>query len=680
MGSNYGSGAYGAGDYGEGDSATLLSAFQAGLNVLVEIAFADSISTYYSGQESRFDGYAYIGKLISAGNISRNMQKSLGIFEASSVELIFADHDRSFAQQQGLGIPYGSGTYGAGRYGTKPDPYQFKGATVTVKMGDLSMHRLEYRTVMIGKIDEFGVDGFTYRVVVSDPLFSLPEFPDVGTVNETDFPNALPDHKGQPLPVCYGEHSVTVADDARDRGAWPTLYVDNTTNAKKFLVAGHHVEAIEEVYAILGGVSTLLVNVTDYTAVPAGTIAGENVAYIQFTDAQFNAKLTDVNGNLAVVVCNVHGKADAAGDLMTNPVDVIEDLLNEYCGAPTLDDGAFDLARTIAADRSYAVRGGYVDRVSTASVLQELCRSFNMRLYQNIEGEVGINILAPAFLLTERDFTEQRDILQGSFSVDHEASIEGAEDSQIINHVEYLADFHYAKQKFFKSDIYKDDDSIAVFGEKRLQLSASWADALSAFDVAQRVVFQFAQPVPHVNFRVPLSGLNVDLGDLIGVSHAMGADGQALVDEVISILSHSINPLGGTVGMRGINVTALTTGGWFFDDEDARARTALGTAEVSNGSAVITIVSGPASLITAGVVIGDTIRLKSGVNISNHEVLAVTATTVTVAQAIWTNETGISYDILPSWETATDDQKLFGHLCDDNTGTFPDGAPGKALL
>lgn len=680
MGSNYGSGPYGAGDYGEGDSVALLSAFQAGLNVLVEISFADTISTYYSGQESRFDGYSYSGRLISASNINRNMQKSLGIFESSSVELVFADHDRAFAQQQGLGVPYGSGTYGAGRYGTKPDPYQFKGATVTVKMGDLSMYRLEYRVVMIGKIDEFGVEGFTYRVVVSDPLFSLPEFPDVGTVNETDFPNALPDHKGQSLPVCYGTHSVTVADDSRDRGAWPTLYVDNTTNAKKFLVAGHHVEAIDEVYAILNGVSTLLVNVTDYTKVIAGTIAGEDAAYIQFTDAQFNAKLTDVDGNLAVVVCNVDGKADAGGDLMTNPVDVMEDLLTAYCGAPILDNVAFDEARTVADDRSYIVRGGYVERVSTGSVLQELCRSFNMRLYQNIEGEIGINILAPTFFLTERSFTEQRDILQGSFSIDHEASIEGAEDSQIINHVEYLADFHHAKQKFFKSDIFKDDDNIEVFGEKKLQFSASWAEALSALDVAQRVVFQFSQPVPHINMRVPLSGLNVDLGDLVSVSHAMGAAGQPLVDQVISILSHSINPLGGTVNMRGIDVTVLTTGGWFFDDEDARARTATGTAGVSNGSAVVTITSGPASLITAGVVVGDTIRLKTGVNISNHEVLAVTATTVTVAKSIWTNETGISYDILPSWETAGDDQKLYGHLCDDNTGEFPDGEPGKALL
>ena len=104
-----------------------------------------------------------------------------------------------------------------------------------------------------------------------------------------------------------------------------------------------------------------------------------------------------------------------------------------------------------------------------------------------------------------------------------------------------------------------------------------------------------------------------------------------------------------------------------------------GTAEVTNGSGQIDINAGP-DLVAAGVVVNDIITLKSGVNISQHTIIGFDTTYVEVDQSAWTNEASIEYDITPSWLTATEAQKVYGFLCDEDTGKFSNGDDAPVLL
>lgn len=657
----YGSGPYGSGPYGGGH--TLENDFRRfgfGLVTLVEITLAiDGMKLYLSTDTARYSEHLYDGKLINVSSVRRALQKNLGIFESSNIEIVLSDVDQAYSLQA----------------------LQLKGATVVIKIGSDLMSLGTFQTIAAGKIDDYSMSGFVLRASVKDTLFEISDFPLVGDVNETDFPNSYPGDRDRPLFVCYGQHSVTSSDDNKDRGAWPTLYIDNGIGTKKFLIARHPVLSIDQVYVFKSSSgSALLTAGTDYTAVTDGLINGEHMAYLAFTDTQFTNSVLD-SGSLGVLTCNVQGRMNNDGSLMTNPIDVLIDLLSAYFNNPEIDATSFAAARVVADNRFYAVQGGYVTKQSTAELLQDICKSFNIRLYITKDGKIACNIFAPAPLgSSEFSFIEARDMLAGTFSVDHNSNIEGAQDTQVINKVSYQSQFHYAKQKYFKSDTFEDATSIARFGEKLFSLTTPWAGADSANDVAQRLVYQFTNPVPHYRFRTPLQGALVDIGDQVTVTHDNGPEGVPIDAQRMEIIEHTVNPMRGEVDLRGIDVTALTENAFWLGDESAYVRANTGTAGVTNGSGTITITSGPASLITAGVVVGDIIRLTTGNNISNHGITGVTATTVTVSNTVWTNETGITYDILPSWTTATAAQKVYGHLCEETTGEFSNGDDAPVLL
>jgi hypothetical protein len=656
----YGDGAYGSFTYGGGHTlANDFSKFGIGIVTLLEITLQpDGEKLYISTGTSRFQQALYDGKMINVGSVRRVLQKTTGIFQASNVEVTLSDTDQIYSLKS----------------------VNLKGASTSIKMGSENMTLGTFQEISRGVIDSYSISGFTLNISIKDKLFDMPEFPSVGDVNETDFPKSYQGHRGLPLPLCYGNHSVTSSDDARDRGAFPTLYIDNGVGTKKMLIARHAVKSIDQVYVTKSTGNALLTAVTDYTAVTNGMINSDEMAYLEFTDTQFNNNVLD-SGSLGVVTVNVQGRMNPDGSLMTNPIDVLNDILSNYLGNPVIDGDSFNTSTDTADARIYTVMGGYTQKRTSAELLQELCRSFSIRLFISKDGNVGASIFAPAVLgLTVKKFDEARDIFAGSFSIDHDSNIEGAQDTQIINKVNYQSQFHHGKQTFFKSEFFDDAESIARFEEKLFTLEANWANSASAGDVAQRLIFQFKSPVPHYSFRTGLQGALTDLADQVGITHDNGPEGIAIDDRNVEIIEHVINPMRGEVNIRAIDVEALTDAGFFLDDESTRVRANTGTAGVTNTSAVITITAGPASLITDGVVANDIIRLISGINISHHKIISVTATTVTVANSVWTNESGITYDILPSWLTASADQKIYGHLGDETTGEFSSGDDMPVLL
>lgn len=662
----YGSGTYGSGVYPGTSRDAEFRKFNVGPSILVEIAFPSG-TKYLAKDHLRFSNQLYEGRIISISPITRNMQRNLGIYEISNVTIEIQDIDKVFSS---IAEPV-------------------KGSIVTIKVGAVRLGTSEYKTVMVGKIDDYTISNFSVSYQIKDSFLNLPEVPITGFVDSTSFPNAFNQVRGMPLPVCYGNHSVTSDQDNRNRGAWPTLYVDNASNAKKFLIACHAVKQVSEVYVNkpTSG-STLLTLGTNYTVEVAGTYAGRTMAWIQFTDAQFTASVADTGGVVGDVRVNVKGKetfGNSLGNLINNPVDVLLDFLQTYCQSPPIDPTSTAQSRIICTGRTYVTKGGYTEKKTTANVLSDLAKSFNMMLFITAEGAIGCSMSDPSTLGSGGNlFDSARDIFRGTWAIDRQSQVEGAEDAQLINTVEYSYDYHFGTKEFFASNKTYDSASVVTNGVKNLVVQLPWtASALNSLDVASRIIFQFKSPVAHANFTAGLKTLLTELGSRLLASHANGHAGAAWASRPLQLLSTSFNPMDYSVSVRGRDVLAITDGAYWFGDESAYTRVSNGTVGVVNASNQITA-TGATSFITAGVQVGDIIRIKNPTNAGNRLCLKITevtsATVVKTAQTVWTNESGISYDIIPSWLTASTAQKYYGHLCDVSTGQFSNGNPGFSLL
>jgi hypothetical protein len=610
------------------------------------------------------------------GTFRRSIQQNLGIFEVSSIQAEFGDADTTLLQKA---------------ESTRP-----KDSLVTFKIGSKKLPLESYKVFHQGKIDDFGGGDYKFRILVKDRLWTLPEFPDTGIVNEDDFVNALPAHVGKRLPLCYGSHSLTSSDDASERGAWPTLFIDVTSSNRYFLIARHAVKSINEVYAFTPGRgSVTLTETTDYVAHKAGTINGETMAFISITSTGWTDKVTDANGTLGTVTVNVDGKedgGDGTGELITNPIDVLKDLLENYLDNPTINSTKFDESKIVATTRSYEVRGGYTEEIATRQVLEELARSFSLRVYSDSEGKIAVDIFEPANPTTDiKKYREQWEILKGSLQISHNSDIASAEDAQIINTCDYEFDFHYAKRFFETADQFSDSTSVTNYGDKKFFISLPWnGNSNGAKDVAQRIVQQYRDPVATISFRTALTAMNSDLTDPIDVTHGDGTISGGYSDRRFEIISQTFNPRDFSIEISAKDVDKLSQNGFFLADEDTYLITDTGTAGVTNGDATITITSGPSSLIDEGLQAGDTFKLIDPTNEGNrlNGIVAapITATTFEAEDSdgnpmtTWTTESGISYELHIGYANGDTTQKTYGHVCDETTEQFSDGDDGKVLL
>ncbi len=676
MGRVYGVGKYGAGLYGGGSVASLetkLKGFISDPIILLEIDLPSG-SIYFGNQQARFSTQNYEGSILEIGQVKRSMQQNLGIYETSSIEIVIADTNSAILQLEQV--------------------TQFKNAPARLKIGNKSTALDSYYVFHQGRVDDFGSTEFGFHLIIQDHLWTLPQNPDSDFVTETKFARALPAHKGKPIPICYGVHfddgttSDGTTNDFKNAGAWPTLFVDVSATKRRFLIAGHAIKSIDTVYATTPGRGTLtLTPVTDYTAYTAGFINGKRYAFIELAGTSFDNKVVDTAGNLGEVTVNVNGKTtaeDGTGTLLTNPIDVLKDVLNIHLGSPPINADKFAQAVNVAASRGYNAAGGYVLEKGTDQFLKELLDSFSIRLFPDSDGNVSVDIYEPSGPFDViKTILEGRDILENSWNLDFSSSVQGAEDAKIINEVNYIYNMHWRTSNFRKTDKKSDANSILLYGSKKLNISMPWArDITSASDVAQRYVFLYRNAVPHVTFRLPLLGLDIELSDQVNLSHKNAPIIFGWVDQRCEVISRSFNPTSFTNEIRARDVSSISAGGYFLDSEAARVRVSDGTVGVVNASGVITA-TGATSFITAGVSVNDIIRLKTVVNEGNRKnlkVTAVTATTVTVSNTVWTNESSIVYEIIPSWLTAATTQKLYGHLCDEATGLFSNANAGFRLL
>lgn len=368
----------------------------------------------------------------------------------------------------------------------------------------------------------------------------------------------------------------------RPQGAVPVIYLgqvldDFGTPWERFGICGHAVKAVPAwflggvlVAPTTAGVTWLVPGRTGYSTFFAATAASGGLYHDVGTSRYAllhvrGPEAADAVADIRAITVNVDGveaTGDGAGALLTNVFDQYKHFVKNfgfqnyrtgaYLSAPTLtgdatvslvDETSFDNCRTLAAAR---LSGGYVGagvigNKGTRQTLREWVAHWNV----SAGVESGFNRQSQFFLSMiaatsagATEFTQLTDILEGSFSIQPQRD-------KLFNVHPYVCRKRWRDETWEIDDVdVRSSASITGYGEEFVApVTELWMvrDVLTAENImAWRL--QFAKEPPNlVTFSVPLVGLNVDIGDLIRVTHSEGIGSSGWDRTVCRVHRHSVN-------------------------------------------------------------------------------------------------------------------------------------------
>lgn len=256
-------------------------------------------------------------------------------------------------------------------------------------------------------------------------------------------------------------------------------------------------------------------------------------------------------------------------------------------GTLQVDEASFDAADAIAATR---ISGGYVGAAligaaNESTTLREALRRFNIscgvRCGFNRNSQFFISMFDDrlATLDAARSVTQVRDVIRGSFSSKERPQ-------EMNNLIVYSYKRRYTQATIsadsteFESPDWEealleveDPDSIAGYREvaKSRELDFYYVrDEATALDLAQRELM-FTRYVPRlIYWRQPLSGLSIELGDLVKMTHldGVGLSGTGFVDTPLLVERHNFDPKKLSVYMEAWDVERLFSTSFRLGDDD----------------------------------------------------------------------------------------------------------------
>jgi len=293
-----------------------------------------------------------------------------------------------------------------------------------------------------------------------------------------NYPNAA--QQNDVLPVLYGDLTENSGGGVTN---CPCLYVD----AHIYGIAAHEIlsaGAGNEFYVYENGVLTE----KSYEVNPAYTgDAGDVIAIVTFLEAPDEP---------VSIACK--GKLDADGNLITNPVDVIIDLLTDDT---TFDPTTVAKARQTADDLGYTCAGAIVQDTTFAVLLTQIMSTFLGDWYIN-----GDKALVLAFD-SEETIYQVSGFLKRSRCEWQRATrrLENIANQIQVNYAVAFVTIDKRFSKGFRADNYymtddgdstKDIASQNVYGTRLAPLELNWTRNTTAAQVIQaRAVEKFANPI-----------------------------------------------------------------------------------------------------------------------------------------------------------------------------------------
>lgn len=400
-------------------------------------------------------------------------------------------------------------------------------------------------------------------------------------------------------------------------GIVPVIPVGDTAipgsgNWKTFVVCGHAVKAIDQLFvdrikvtADTYGQTWLVPGTASWTA-----LVGPN-AFVDLNGRRYTViygrgpQADQVNDGTSILTLNIDGIEDVGngtGALITDGFAQYLHAMRNWIlqsyqggawfatGTPTwpatfgvagvgvLDDASFTTASNVAKLR---IAGGYTGAFMIgANGAQETVRTWVQRFNLSLDAFAGFTRKSQFFVVlidtsssifvAAQKFTQSRDIFTNSFRI-----VDRPSDMENVISYNFGRDYTKGDWKFDTQEVL---DTLSITNALQRKISQTidlWTapTAGQALDVASRRLARTKLIPRTVTFTTGLQALDVELGDLIKVTHLEGIGASGWQERPVFVTRHELDPDKLEIVLEGLDVFEQFAGAFILGDETALAAT-----------------------------------------------------------------------------------------------------------
>lgn len=285
---------------------------------------------------------------------------------------------------------------------------------------------------------------------------------------------------------------------------------------------------------------------------------------------------------LSVNVKGIEDLGDGTGALITSSLQIYKHAMKNWIvgdyqsgawlstptfpdtdAVPMIDEASFDAADAVSALR---IAGGYVGAggfglegtfLSVRDAIRVLNTSCDVDSGYNRKVQFFVSMVddSPSVVTAARDLTDVDDILQGSFDIEDDFS----------NHFNVVP-YYYAKDYVATSntpwrgqDVAFSASSIASYlsSLKMVEQELLFVrDQATADDIGARKLTRHKDPPRKVRFSLAADGHNVELAELVALTHFAGVGSSGWSRQIVRITRHTSSP-DGSVEFEGYDIARL---------------------------------------------------------------------------------------------------------------------------
>ncbi len=519
--------------------------------------FLDSGTEYFAAADVRHPNYLYEGRCENWGYIEKSIPSPVGPPEISHAKIRLADKDRKWrdllthqtAKRRLIELKF-------------------------VKEGDSESAAVPF---FVGEVVDVDFTPAAIEVELADHTYAWLDEEIPAFVIKENFPYVEPKDEGQFLCFVAGDLQTPNMSPPGPRGQIPCPHIGLVGGVDRFGYTIHTSTGPTAVYRH----STITVNKDDtsewelvdpseynYTVQsPPIQVFDLDVTpqYIDFLEQQPDG--TEIRADGGGI--NFRGPWDGLGDTnsdgsilpLQNPIDFFMNMayfLTHKAGFPT---------EVVDVDETAALREQFRTGIGGSPSIIPLCAgviyqpmtgrewltwfltSFNLDLYTNKRGLISLRFTPPTnptrFLITEGH------LIEGSTFIEHSPD-------PAINQVIYLFEEHPAEQLFQTWGVLNNDDDQLTLGgfvnssptmgriariEKEEVELHFVRDPVTAADTIQRRMEFMSLGSYRQEFQCPLAEVinEIELGDLIGITHKMGLDDGGYVNREAKVIGMTVH-------------------------------------------------------------------------------------------------------------------------------------------
>ena len=266
-------------------------------------------------------------------------------------------------------------------------------------------------------------DGFTINI--TDKLSGINDKIN-NTITIAEFSGTVNDSIGNFIPVIYGVKEDTLG----------TLKCWQTSTGS-YLVARHHCKSIDNIFE-------------DGAEISSGWSIDNN--------ADGYCYVTYAGGTEDYIVINVSGSMDISDNLITEPIEALRDLIDNYC---SMDYGvaSFLTSEAVMQQRNYVINS-IITSETLAGYMKNFCYSFastwfvkkNNRIKIDTDGTFTSSIIGQL-----KNSSNSSDVLKGTLRTNEDLS-------NMVNVLQVFNKFNHYKNEYKNKPVKTDTNSVANYG------------------------------------------------------------------------------------------------------------------------------------------------------------------------------------------------------------------------